>query len=114
LDHPATTWKDALFFYWNDKKLENGKTRLVDTIAIKTDRFLYTEWLDDEGGRIDSMLFDHKNDPQENANIVAEPVRQTTVQDLRQRIEAFMLTSSFQRRGSAVPGVASRLQKETK
>lgn len=56
LDDPDAAWKDALYFYWNDKKLENGKTRLVDTIAIKTDRFLYTEW-HDEGERIDKHAF---------------------------------------------------------
>ena len=113
LDRPATAWKAALFFYWNDKKLENGKTRLVDSIAIKTDRFLYTEW-HDGGERINSMLYDHENDPQENTNIVGESGMQTTVRDLRQKIEVFKETSSFQRRGRAVPGVTSQANKDAR
>lgn len=36
--------------------------------AVKTARYLYTEWVD-EAGRITPMLFDHLNDPGENENI---------------------------------------------
>jgi len=107
LDQPATPWKDALFFFWNDRKYENGRmVKLVDALAIKTDRFLYTEW-HDEGEVIDRMLFDHENDPQENVNIADDPEMQSTVRDLHQRIEAFRASSSFQRRGRTVPGVTS-------
>ncbi len=40
--------------------------------AVKTDRYLYTEWTDDEG-RITPMLFDHRTDPDENENIAHRP-----------------------------------------
>lgn len=40
--------------------------------AVKTDRYLYTEWVDEEG-RITPMLFDHLKDPRENENIANRP-----------------------------------------
>ncbi|MCE5186207.1 MAG: sulfatase [Planctomycetaceae bacterium] len=52
LTNPSQGWKEAVFSEW-----QSGR-------AVKTDRFLYTEWKD--GGR---MLFDHKADPGENRNI---------------------------------------------
>ena len=97
LKHPSTEWNDALYFFWNDKKRINEKVILVDAISIKTDRFLYTEWLDN-GKVVDCMLFDHSNDPQENVNIAKDASMQTTVSDLSKRIKDFKASSSFKRR----------------
>ena len=96
LENPGTPWKDALYFFWNDKERINGKVKLVDAIAVKTDRFLYTEWYQ-ENKVIDRMLFDHESDPQENVNIAGYPEMQATVKDLSERIKKFMESVSFRR-----------------
>ncbi|MBN2513774.1 MAG: sulfatase [Sedimentisphaerales bacterium] len=49
-------WKEAVFSEW-----AGGK-------AVKTDRYLYTEWANDK-----NMLFDHHLDPFENTNIAGKP-----------------------------------------
>lgn len=113
LANPGTKWKDALYFFWNDKQQENGKVKLVDAIAIKTDRFLYTEWHQDNEV-IDRMLFDHENDPDENQNIAEDPGRQSIVKDLSKKIQRFVTSSSFRRRGKHVPGVTSPTKKTDK
>jgi arylsulfatase A-like enzyme len=96
LDQPATPWKDALYFFWNDKKLDNKQVKLVDAVAIKTDRYLYTEW-HHQGEVIDRMLFDHDQDPGENVNIAEKPEMLATIDHLSHRIEIFMESSSFRR-----------------
>jgi iduronate 2-sulfatase len=55
---PNRQWKEAVFSEWHV-----GKAR-----AVKTDRYLYTEF--GNGAR---MLFDHEADPQENNNIAGLP-----------------------------------------
>jgi arylsulfatase A-like enzyme len=52
LHNPNQPWKQAVFSQWKTAK------------AVKTDRYLYTEW--SSGSK---MLFDHLSDPQENINI---------------------------------------------
>lgn len=52
LTAPELAWKEAVFSEWHGGK------------AVKTDRYLYTEWA--SGSR---MLFDHRTDPEENVNI---------------------------------------------
>jgi arylsulfatase A-like enzyme len=114
LENPGMAWRDALFFFWNEKQHENNKVKLVDAIAVKTDRFLYTEW-HEKGEVVDCMLFDHKIDPGENINIAGKPDMHNTVKDLSKRIEDFMASTSFRRRGEkSVPGVTSQEQKRTK
>ena len=71
---------------------------LVDAVAVKTDRYLYTEW-HHQGEVIDRMLFDHDHDPGENENIADNPEMLTTIDQLSHRIEIFMESSSFRRRG---------------
>ena len=44
-------------------------SRYKNMEAIKTDQYLYTEWVDSAGNVIDRMLYDHHNDPGENVNI---------------------------------------------
>jgi iduronate 2-sulfatase len=104
LNNPGQPWRESIVFYWNDRKLEDGKWRLVDAIAIKTDRFLYTEWRE-SGKIIDHMLFDHEQDPLESVNIADEPKSQPTIRHLHDLIEEFLTSSSFQRRERNIPGV---------
>ena len=44
-------------------------SRYKNMEAIKTDQYLYTEWIDSAGNVSDRMLYDHQNDPEENVNI---------------------------------------------
>jgi iduronate 2-sulfatase len=58
--------------------------------AVKTDRYLYTEWTDEEG-RITPMLFDHLKDPDENENIANHPESATIVESLSLMIKKELL-----------------------
>ncbi len=64
LDDPARPWKPAAFNQY--PRPDN-----VMGYAVRTDRFRYVEWLDRAGGALKAReLYDHANDPQENANVV--------------------------------------------
>ena len=54
MSNPDLPWKKAVFSNYGGK-------------AVKTDRYLYTEWKNSR------MLFDHKVDPEENVNIAELP-----------------------------------------
>ena len=43
-------------------------SRYVNGESIKTDRYLYTEWYDQQGALYGRMLYDHDQDPNENFN----------------------------------------------
>jgi len=60
LANPDQKWKEAAF------------SKFTNCEAVKTDRYLYTEWHDHDGGII-PMLFDHEKDPMENENIANRP-----------------------------------------
>ncbi len=69
MSNPDLEWKEAVFSRWTGCE------------AVKTDRYLYTEWRKDN--RItDRMLFDHKTDPQENRNIAGDPEARDVVESL--------------------------------
>lgn len=57
LSDPDRPWKQAAF------------SRYHAGDSIRTDRYLYTEWHDDEGRRTARMLYDHQTDAAENVNI---------------------------------------------
>jgi arylsulfatase A-like enzyme len=107
LENPDLPWKDALYFFWNDKQKDKGKLDRVDAVAVKTAQFLYTEW-HQENKVIDRMLFDHQSDPQENVNIAGDPGRQNVVKDLSKRIKNFMALSFFKRGTKILPGVTTQ------
>ncbi len=69
LDNPQLPWKKAVFSYWKGCQ------------AVKTDRFLYTEWREN-GKIIARMLFDHQTDPNENENIAEKPENAKLVKSL--------------------------------
>ena len=48
---------NAVYFKWKGEE------------AVKTNRYLYSEWKDDKGQIIGRMLFDHDVDPDENNNL---------------------------------------------
>ncbi len=56
--------------------------------SIRTDRYLYTEWTDDQGRRTAHMLYDHELDPAENTNLADRPDQRQTVAELADRLHA--------------------------
>ena len=61
--------------------------RYLDMEAIKTDKFLYTEWVDSAGRILDRMLYDHDNDPNENVNVAEQPGYRETVEELSKKLK---------------------------
>jgi len=71
---PEKPWKKAAFSRW-----ETGD-------SIRTDRYRYTEWTDDDGKRVNRMLYDHQLDPMENVNIAELPENQELVAQLSKMV----------------------------
>ncbi|MFW5757344.1 MAG: sulfatase [Bacteroidota bacterium] len=55
-DH-SVKHKDAVF------------SRYINGESVKTDQYLYTEWINDDGQIYARMLYDHEKDPKENINL---------------------------------------------
>ena len=70
---PDLDWKEAVFSEW-----KHGE-------AVKTDRYLYTEW-HKNGEVVARMLYDHKIDPEENVNVAGDPDYAKVVETMHQWI----------------------------
>jgi len=70
LKDPGRPWKKAIF------------SRYHDGDSIRTRRYLYTEWKNDEGEVYARMLYDHDLDPKENINISERPENRELVERL--------------------------------
>lgn len=70
LENPDLPWKKAVFSEWGTGK------------AVKTDRYLYTEW--NTGSK---MLFDHRTDPYENVNVAGKPENAEIVKELSELLK---------------------------
>ena len=73
---PEREWKEAIF-----SRYHKGE-------SIRTDRYLYTEWMDNEGSVTARMLYDHVNDPKENVNIAERPEHAELVKELSNMLHA--------------------------
>ncbi len=67
---PDRPWKQAVFSQY-------GKGR-----SVKTPRYRYTEWKEEEGNVYARMLYDHQADPYENVNVAELPANAELVQRL--------------------------------
>ena len=74
LKNPEVKVKDAVFSRYHDGE------------SVRTERYLYTEWLNEKGQRHSRMLYDHKTDPDENINIAEEPENTVIVSELSKRL----------------------------
>jgi hypothetical protein len=54
--------------------------------SVRTDRYLYTQWTDDEGNVTARMLYDHEADPAENVNLAERPENAEVVKELAGRL----------------------------
>jgi arylsulfatase A-like enzyme len=70
--------KEAVFPRWHGAE------------SIQTDRYLYTEWLDDDGTVRARMLYDHETDPDETVNLAEQPTYAEIVADLHERLHTLM------------------------
>ena len=61
-------------------------SRYKNMEAIKTDQYLYTEWIDSAGNVTDRMLYDHKIDPEENVDIANAPEHKELVEKLSHKL----------------------------
>ncbi|MFO7899710.1 MAG: DUF4976 domain-containing protein, partial [Planctomycetota bacterium] len=73
---PDAPWKQAAFSRYNAGD------------SIRTDRYLYTEWTDDEGELTARMLYDHQADPDENENISERPEHAALVEELSEALHS--------------------------
>jgi len=76
LENPSAKGKDEVYFRW------------VKSDAIKTDRYLYTEWFDEAGKSTDRMLYDHLEDPKETVNIADLPQHQELIESFHEKLLA--------------------------
>lgn len=82
LENPDQDFKDAIFSRFN-----RGE-------SIKTDRYVYTEWIDPENKQIYArMLYDHSTDPLENKNIAESPEMSSVVEELSAQLAEMRITS---------------------
>lgn len=61
MNNPRREWKPAAF------------SRYIKGDSVKTARYRYTEWTNNEGYAYEAMLYDHRYDPMENINVVNDP-----------------------------------------
>ncbi len=75
MEQPEREWKPAVFsrFYKGD--------------SVKTERYRFTEWTDDDGDTYAKMLYDHKYDPMENINVVDQADYGEAVKEMQNWLE---------------------------
>ena len=70
LDDPGVVLKKAVFPRWQNSD------------SIRTDRYYYTEWRDEQGKVTDRMLYDHDEDPGELNNVAGDSAYALIVNEL--------------------------------
>jgi arylsulfatase A-like enzyme len=94
LDDPDRAWKSAIFSQFHRRPIESIDGQRYMGYAIRTDRYHYIDWYfwDNENkvplDHVASELYDHKNDPKENVNIVSDPENVRLVEELRKKLKA--------------------------
>lgn len=70
LETPDIDWKEAAFSQYKKRK---GRATMLGT-SIRTSRFRYTQWRDDQSGKLDAIeLIDFEKDPEATRNVAADP-----------------------------------------
>ncbi len=73
LEKPSQLQGESLVGVMKDPKAAGKKavfSRMRGGDSVKTDRYRYTEWINEENKRLAHMLYDHQKDPDENVNVV--------------------------------------------
>ena len=75
LENPDQSFKEAIY-----SRFHKGE-------SIKTDRYVYTEWIDPQNQEVyDRMLYDHELDPLENENVAEEPGYRKIREELSEKL----------------------------
>ena len=72
-EKPSQLQGQSLVGVMKDPKAAGKKavfSRMRGGDSVKTDRYRYTEWINEENKRLAHMLYDHQKDPDENVNVV--------------------------------------------
>jgi arylsulfatase A-like enzyme len=75
LENPNLPWKEAVFSYYNGGH------------SVKSDRYRYTEWTNDDGFVWARMLYDHVEDPGETVNLAERSEAEAIVAQHQQMLE---------------------------
>jgi arylsulfatase A-like enzyme len=81
LDTPQKSWKKAVFSQY-------PRGGGVMGYSMRTDRYRFTRWLNRDGTEAARELYDHQNDPQENANLADRPENKALVEELTRQMQA--------------------------
>jgi arylsulfatase A-like enzyme len=89
LKNPDRAWKKAAFSVWVASKYRYDEEIQVIGYAMKTDRYRYIEWIRTRTGEVKaSELYDHRNDPDENINIINDPEYTDTIEEMKKVMAA--------------------------
>ncbi|MBT8044028.1 MAG: sulfatase, partial [Verrucomicrobiae bacterium] len=82
LDQPRQTWKTAAF-----SQYPRGRARSTMGYSMRTDRYRYTEWRNNQSGKVIAReLYDHQTDPAENNNLAGQAKQQQLVKKLSTKL----------------------------
>lgn len=73
--NPNRQWKKAAFSQY-------PRTPKIMGRSMRTDRYRYTEWVDEAKGTLAVELYDHQSDPDENINISLRPDNKELITNL--------------------------------
>jgi iduronate 2-sulfatase len=79
LDNPKSDWKRAAYSLYPRKVTGVGE---VMGRTIRTDRFRFVEWTNEDSSFYKTELYDHQIDPDENFNLALNPENKETIDDL--------------------------------
>jgi len=81
VEQPNRKWKEAAISYWPVGP--DNPAKLVLGVAVKTERYRYTEWIKVSTGEVVARdLFDHQLDPAENYGIAGKPENKKVIGEL--------------------------------
>lgn len=87
LSNPKKSWKRAAFTQF-PRLNPSGANNQIMGRTIRTDRYRYTEWAENNKEPMAIELYDHQKDPHETDNIAALPANKNLILRLRQQLRA--------------------------
>jgi len=82
MNAPQLPWKEAAF-----SQFPRGKGNMG--YSMRTDRYRYTEWIDQNKNISARELYDHQKDPQENRNIGNLPENNSLIRELTVKLNKY-------------------------
>ncbi|HLP60497.1 MAG TPA: sulfatase/phosphatase domain-containing protein, partial [Candidatus Deferrimicrobium sp.] len=84
LENPNRKWKTAAFSQYPRGNM-NEIEKLIMGYTVRTNQYRYVEWRKFKTGLLmERELYDHKTDPGENINVIAEPRYAGVIKELEQ------------------------------